>query len=338
MKEQSDREVERLLREYQADLRRQTPPDLLARLHEEQRRVRPSRVIPFPSRTVMGGLALAASLVVMVAVFRTRPEQKVAPPALETASVAATERETRASAPGASAAQAPAPLAKPTAPESKPAAVVGALASALAPSPAPASGAAASQTAAKAESGRAEDKVAPIVSVPVVTSAPAEPAHTLLAPAHTLMAIVVQEVWEPGQLARVSSGTYQRLADGREVRSVLAPVEAPPMAQNSYGLAAPSQQMSVPQGAMTAPRESARRLAPVRDQIAEARSRVAAPQITPLGEAVVEGFRCTGTRTLDGERSVERWRSPELGLDLLVRTTEANGAQLVVRYTRIERH
>jgi len=155
-------------------------------------------------------------------------------------------------------------------------------------------------------------------------------------------ATLIREVLEPGQVARVLTGSYARSAEGVESFSGFAPVEAsalsqqamPPAANAAPPLIAEPSQTASP---MTMPREQRRVLSPVRDQIAAARAKMATPHVTSLGTAMVEGFRCVGTRTVDGQRAVERWRAEELGLDLLVRTTEASGAQVLVRYVNIER-
>ena len=325
MREGQDREVERLLREYQQDLRQQTPPNLMDRLLAEQRLVTPQRkLFIFPSRRAMGALAMAASLLIMIAVFRPRPVEAPAVASLAQAPPApAVPVIEPASAPMASPGTVQRQAEAPAVPSPRPPGLASSQ-PALPPQVAPAE--TTGNIAARAEAEQGATMTAEVKRAAAAPAASAGEAHSPV-----LTAIIVREVWDPGQLARVSEGTYQRLADGHEVRSVLSPqFNSPALAQNSqsgFPLAAPSQQADL----------AVRRQGSIRDQIADSRSRTAGPRLMPLGEAVIEGFRCVGSRTVDNERAVERWRSPELGLDLLVRTTEANGAQVIVRYTRIER-
>lgn len=347
MNEPRDREVERLLREYKEDLRRENPPDLLARLHEEQRRVRPARVLRFPSRRVMGGLALAASLLVMVAVFRPRPATAPLPGLLAQESAAPGAEAVAPAVNGARRAAKPAAAPRleaktPEIPSPRPPGLASTAPLTAAPARTDAAGGVKAEAAPQLAAARmdAEADASKMAEAKRVSPAVAKDGPPVAKDGLTLVATVVQEVWEPGQLARVFESAYQRLADGREVRAVPTPADGPALAQNSVGLAAPAQQQQMPRqsaGGMALPRAQNQRLAPVRDPMAQARSRIASPSLTPLAEMVIEGYRCTGTRTVEGERTVDRWRSAELGLDLLTRTTDANGGQVVVRYTRIER-
>lgn len=354
MSENRDQDVVRLLREYREELREQAPSAaVLQRVLAQPRPAKPSApVLPvstrWTSRWKWSGLAVAASLLVTVGVgyrHRQAPSQPAmvkmaeakpavaeampAPPAPETPSVA------RAKAP----AIAPKRVIDPATPPSIRAAMEAGAGPGETekkpeptPAPQPAERSAATELA-KEESRRAEvDKLA---------AAPAAPA-----PRATLHATVLREVRDPGQLARVFTGTYARLADGTERQSPLMPSEAAAISQNTIQPVAPASQQAMPysshapgtsQGGIALPAEQRRLLSPVRDQILEAKKKQAGPQIVQLGIGMVEGFRCTGTRTVDGQRAVERWHSAELGLDLLVRTTEPNGAQVVVRYVNIER-
>ena len=372
--------VDRLLREYQEDLRAQSPrADVLARLRAENRSVHGSSpVVAIPLRPARGwasgwrwsGMAVAASLLVALVVYRSGSHSEAAVQVtLELAPVPAAVSGDAAT-PAVANAVAPRAAAKkvtidPSAPPSIQAAMRSGvpedavkekeargrrLAEAAAEAPA--------ESRARSESVTAEAKaVSTAGTAPAVSTAGARASASAASPALASPALasgamprsaaaaapgrgpameakVLREVWEPNQLARVFEGTYQRMADGTEVRSPLAPAEMIALSQNSQSVmrapALPSQQ-SIP-----LPREQQRGLSSVRDQIADARAKTALTS-TSLGEGVVEGFRCVGTRTLDGQRVIERWHSAELGLDLLVRTTEANGAQVVLRYVNIER-
>lgn len=49
----------------------------------------------------------------------------------------------------------------------------------------------------------------------------------------------------------------------------------------------------------------------------------------PLGERVILGYRCEGTRQKNGAVTVERWHAPVLGIDLLTKITDANGRETI---------
>jgi hypothetical protein len=348
MNEERDQDVVRLLREYQEELRSASPPpSVLAKIQAEARRAQPAVVTPIRSRWrppgVWSGLAVAASLLVAIGIYRTRVEPAApvqmakveAPPPV---AVAAPRVELDEQAETANRANAPAPAPpKPVVDPNAPPSIRAALEAAT-PGP------------AEAERRHLEAIAAPAASAdakpaePVVRAESQAPADKKTVAAPVLHATVVRQVWEPGQVARVFTGTYQRLADGTEAHSPLAPADVLAMAQNSMAVA-PSQvpsQSQAPGAPAQAPAtlgrsRELRAPAPVRDQIAEAKKKLASPQSISLGTGIIEGYRCAGTRVVDGHRSVERWYSPELGLVLMERTTEASGAEVVVRYVNIEK-
>jgi len=334
---QRDQDLDRLLGEYREELRAQEPrAAVLARLKQEFP-AKPANVIPFRPSWRAGTLAIAASLAVAVGLYRFRAVPD-APAAVQMAKVNLPAPVAAESAPPVKESS-PAVLAPARAPVPPKAHVpplpsmqnaMGAAAPAVQREPEVAKREPEAKAFAKAaepkppearhlDSKLGDAKVKAESAVDGVASASA-------APALALAAVITEEVWEPGQLARTSTGRLERFADGREVRSALVPAaDALPLTQN----AAPVQPLSPGSAA-------GRRAAPLRE-MAEARARSAAPQIVALGEANIEGYRCTGTRTITGDRVVERWYAAALGLDLLTRVTEPGGVMRVTRVTQISR-
>jgi hypothetical protein len=345
MSDTRDPQLERLLGEYQEDLRSQGPsPSVLEKLRQEQQR---QKVVALPRRGARwAALALAASVFLAIGVYQFQPfaEPASQAPAVEMAQVSVPP-PAPAQAENELARQAPRPTetAKPKVDPSAPPSIRAAMEAPAGDSAAPgapmraeSSAAAPARVEAKAEAPLADTAVRARAEVPAAAPAGGtRAAGATSLTATVLTATVVREVWEPGQPARVLTGTFQRNGS-REAISAMQPAEPLAMPQNS--IAAPSQSampdIVAPPLQAAAPR---RALSPVRDQIAEARVRQLPPATTTLGEAVIEGIRCTGTRTVDAQRVVERWHSAELNLDVLTRTTEANGAITVHRYVNIQR-